>query len=68
LRRGDWWLAQSSHWSREFAYSDFGVGGSLPFDEDITADKVAASFSGYYYFYLNLHGDMTLTVTISEMP
>jgi hypothetical protein len=52
----------------EFAYSDFGIGGSLPFDEDITADKVAASLSGYYYFYLNLHGDMTLTVTISELP
>ena len=52
----------------EFGYSDFGVGGSLPFDEDITAEMVARSISGFYYFYLNLHGDMTLTVTISELP
>jgi hypothetical protein len=52
----------------EFAYSDFGVAGSLSFDEDITAAMVAMSISGYYYFYLNLHGDMTLTVTISELP
>ena len=51
-----------------FAYSDLGVGGSLAFDEDITAEMVAKSISGFYYFYLNLHGDMTLTVTISEMP
>jgi len=51
----------------QFSYSDWGVGGSLPFDEDITADNVAASLSGYYYFYLNLHGDMTVAVTISEV-
>ena len=49
----------------QFGYSDFGVGGSLPFDEDITAEMVAQSISGFYYFYLNLHGYMTLTVTIS---
>jgi hypothetical protein len=52
----------------EFGYSDLGVGGSLAFDVDITAEMAARSISGFYYFYLNLHGDMTLTVTISEMP
>jgi hypothetical protein len=54
--------------SGQFGYSDFGVGGSLPFDEDITSAMVAQSISGFYYFYLNLHGDMTVTVTISELP
>ena len=54
--------------SGQFGYSDFGVGGSLPFDEDITPAMVAQSISGFYYFYLNLHGDMTVTVTISELP
>jgi len=53
---------------KEFAYSDFGVGGSLPFAEDITSDKVAGVLFGLLLLLLNLHGDMTLTVTISEMP
>ena len=54
--------------SGQFSFSDFGIGGSLSFDEDITAQMVAASLSGFYYFYLNVHGDMNLTVTISEVP
>jgi hypothetical protein len=54
--------------SGQFSFSDYGIGGSLSFDEDITAQMVAASLSGFYYFYLNVHGDMTLTVTISELP
>jgi hypothetical protein len=54
--------------SGQFSFSDSGMSGSLSFDEDITAQMVAASLSGFYYFYLNVHGDMTLTVTISELP
>jgi hypothetical protein len=52
----------------EFSYGDFGSAGSLPLDGDVTAEMVAKSISGFYYFYLNLHGDMTVTVTISELP
>jgi len=52
----------------QFGYSDFGTAGSLSLDGDITAEMVARSISGFYYFYLNLHGDMTVTVTISELP
>jgi hypothetical protein len=51
-----------------FSFPVVGISGSLPLDYYIEATKVPKSLSGFYYFYLNVHGDMTLTVTISEFP
>jgi hypothetical protein len=53
----------------QFSYSAWGVGGSLPFtNEEIPAASVAESYSGYYYFYINVKGAIALTVTITPSP
>jgi hypothetical protein len=53
----------------QFSYSAWGVGGSLPFNnEEIPATSVAESYSGYYYFYINVKGAIALTVTITQSP
>ena len=47
--------------------SIWGVGGSLPFTGyDIPAVSVATSYSGFYFFYINVTTAMTITVTIAE--
>jgi hypothetical protein len=49
--------------------SIWGVGGSLPFTGyDIPAVSVATSYSGFYFFYINVTTAMTITVTIAEAP
>ena len=51
----------------QLSYSIWGVGGSLPFTGyDIPAVSVATSYSGFYFFYINVTTAMTITVTITE--
>jgi hypothetical protein len=53
--------------SGQFSYSAWGVGGGLPFTAyDIPAASVATSYSGFYFFYINVTAAMTITVTIAE--
>ena len=51
----------------QLSYSIWGVGGGLPFTGyDIPAVSVASSYSGFYFFYINVTTAMTITVTITE--
>jgi hypothetical protein len=50
----------------QFASSAWGVSGSLPIDEVIATTTNVVPTSGYYYFYVNVHGDMAMTITLTE--
>lgn len=51
----------------QLAYSIWGLGGSLPFlDQEIPATSVAASNSGFYFFYVYVRGTMNLIITLEQ--
>jgi hypothetical protein len=53
----------------ELSGSSWGVGGSLPFNNEIIpAESVANSFSGFYYLYFRVQAALTLTITITQTP
>lgn len=52
----------------ELTYSDWGIGGSLPFNnEEIKAANVALSTSGFYYVNIRVSAPITLTITITQL-
>jgi hypothetical protein len=53
----------------EFSYGIWGVGGSLPFNnETIPATSVADSTSGFYFVNIRIMGPITFTISIAEAP
>jgi hypothetical protein len=52
-----------------FSYSDWGIGGGLPFNnQEIRADQVANSTSGFYFVNVRVTGSITFTVGITQSP
>jgi hypothetical protein len=52
-----------------FSYSDWGLGGGLPFNnEEIRADQVANSISGFYFVNIRVTGSITFTIAITQSP
>jgi hypothetical protein len=52
----------------EFSYSDWGVGGSLPFNnQEIKAANVALSTSGFYYVNIRVSAPITFTIAITQL-
>jgi hypothetical protein len=44
----------------------WSTSGGLPLDDTISSTSVALSISGFYYLYVNVHADMSLTITLTE--
>jgi hypothetical protein len=54
--------------SGEFAYSDWGTMGPLPFnDVEIKATDVAQSTSGFYYLNMRVIAPITFTIAIAQL-